>query len=60
MSSCAAWAQDLLDSVERLQGVEQLVVAHVSDRHGNYLSVLELLAGTLPPSIVHKVRTREA
>lgn len=50
--------QDVLDNVEKLGGVEQLLVAHVSERHGGYRKVLRLLATALPPAIVNKVRKR--
>ena len=48
----------MLDNVEKLGGVEQLLVAHVSERHGGYRNVLRLLAAALPPAIVNKVRGR--
>ncbi|CAM9124905.1 unnamed protein product [Pylaiella littoralis] len=47
--------QDVLDNVEKLEGVEKLVVAHVSGRHGSHQNVLRMLAAALPPSVVHKV-----
>eukprot|EP00904_Undaria_pinnatifida_P011466 jgi/Undpi1/744/HiC_scaffold_10.g04208.m1 len=47
--------QDLLDNVDKLEGVEQLLVAHVSERHGGHRNVLRLLAAALPPAVVNKV-----
>lgn len=53
--------QDLLDNIDKLQGVEQLVVAHVSRRHNPYQNALGLLAAALPPSVINKVgRKRKA
>lgn len=42
--------------MDKLEGVEKLVVAHVSERHGGHRNVLRLLAAALPPSVVKKVR----
>lgn len=49
------WMQDLLDNADKLDGVEQLLIAHVSSRYGSYLEVLKLLVATLPCSVVKKV-----
>ncbi|CAN0187179.1 unnamed protein product [Ectocarpus sp. 4 AP-2014] len=47
--------QDVLDNMDKLRRVEQLVVAHVSERHGSHRNVLRLLSAALPPSFVNKV-----
>lgn len=41
--------------MDKLKDVEQLVIAHVSERHGGYRDVLQLLVAALPPSIMNKV-----
>ncbi|CAB1109775.1 unnamed protein product [Ectocarpus sp. CCAP 1310/34] len=46
---------DVLDNMDKLGRVEQLVVAHVSERHGSHRNVLRLLSAALPPSFVNKV-----
>ncbi|CAM9611500.1 unnamed protein product [Ectocarpus sp. 12 AP-2014] len=46
---------DVLDNIDNLRRVEQLVVAHVSERHGSHRNVLRLLSAALPPSFVNKV-----
>lgn len=50
--------QDVLDNIDKLQGVERLVVAHVSERHGGHRNILRLLAVALPPTLVNKVKVR--
>ncbi|CAN0546331.1 unnamed protein product, partial [Ectocarpus sp. 12 AP-2014] len=47
--------QDVLDNMDKLRRVEQLVVAHVSERHGSHRNILRLLSAALPPSFVNKV-----
>ncbi|CAN0068449.1 unnamed protein product [Scytosiphon promiscuus] len=47
--------QDLLENMEKLEGVERLVVAHVSERHGSHRNILRLLKAALPPSVANKV-----
>lgn len=42
--------------MDKLGKVEQLVVAHVSERHGSHRNILRLLSAALPPSFVNKVQ----
>lgn len=51
--------QDVLDNMDKLEGVEQLVVAHVSERHGSHRNVVRLLSAALPPSMATKVGKRK-
>lgn len=48
--------QDVLDNIEKLEGVDRLVVAHVSERHGGHRNILRLLAAALPPTLANKVK----
>lgn len=48
--------QDVLDNIDKLEGVERLVVAHVSERHGSHRNILRLLAAALPPTLTNKVQ----
>ena len=47
--------QDVLDNIDKLGGVERLVVAHVSERHGGHRNILRLLKEALPPAFTNKV-----
>lgn len=56
VATCARrMPQDVLDNIDKLEGVERLVVAHVSERHGSHRNVLRLLAAALPPTVSNKV-----
>lgn len=46
----------MLDNIDKLEGVERLVVAHVSERHGGHRNILRLLAAALPPTVANKVK----
>ncbi|CAM9902965.1 unnamed protein product [Ascophyllum nodosum] len=47
--------QDVLDNLHLFHGVEQLLVAHVSERYGGHRNMLNLLVAALPPSLLNKV-----
>ncbi|CAM9981744.1 unnamed protein product, partial [Choristocarpus tenellus] len=47
--------QDILDNVSRFSDTEQLVIAHVSERHGHHRNILRTLANTLPAKLINKV-----
>eukprot|EP00903_Cladosiphon_okamuranus_P012603 g11794.t1 len=47
--------QDVLDNIDKLERVERLVVAHVSDRHGGHRNILRLLSTALPSTLANKV-----
>ncbi|CAN0154823.1 unnamed protein product, partial [Discosporangium mesarthrocarpum] len=48
--------QDVLDNAGKFERIEQLVAAHVSERHGSHRNVLRLLVDALPPALINKVR----